>query len=372
MNKDRLLARFLTLVQIDSESGHEREVADYVSNELSEMGFAVSEDKAGESVGGTCGNIIAKLKGNTAAKSTFFCAHMDTVTPGCGVKPQIKDGIITSDGTTVLGGDDKAGISAILEGIRSFLAENEKHGDVQVAFTISEEAGLDGAKALDYQSLWPIDGAFFFDSEGDASQIVTKAPLHYDLTAKFHGKAAHAGMEPEKGVSAIVMAAEAITAMRLGRIDEETTANVGEIMGGKATNIVPDQAIIKCESRSMVPDKVLAQIEHMKQACETAAYKYGATVDVEIEKCYDGIDVPLDSASALLAREACRLLGKEAHFIQTGGGSDANIMNGQGISAVNIGVGMSKVHTLEEYIAVDDLILAAQMVESLLKVAVEH
>lgn len=211
MNSERLLAQFLDLVQIDSESGNERAVAEYTMKELEQMGFAVETDEAGQTIGGNSGNVIAKLKGNAAYKSVFFCAHMDTVKPGCGVKPQIKDGIIYSDGTTVLGGDDKGGISAILEGTRSFLAEQKKHGDIQIVFTIAEEGGLNGAKALKYEELWPIDGAFFFDSEDDASHVTVKAPVHYDFSCKFTGKAAHAGMEPEKGVNAIAVAAEAVS-----------------------------------------------------------------------------------------------------------------------------------------------------------------
>lgn len=371
VNKDRLLQQFLELVQIDSESGNERAVADYTKKELEKMGFMVIEDEAGQTINGNSGNVIAKIKGNSAYKSLFFCAHMDTVKPGNGVKPQIKDGIITSDGTTVLGGDDKAGISAILEGTRSFLESNQAHGDIQIVFTIAEEGGLNGAKALNYEELWAIDGAYFFDSEDDASKVVVQAPVHFDFACAFYGKAAHAGMEPEKGVSAILAAAQALNTMRLGRIDEDTTANIGLISGGKATNIVPDQAEIVGEARSMSEDKVLAQMEHMKKVCEEAAFKYGARAEVKIEKSHDGIDVATDSLAAQLAQKACLKLGKEIAFTKTGGGSDANIMNGKGIPALNIGVGMSNVHTTEEYIAIKDLEMAAQMVENLLLVAGE-
>ena len=369
MNSERLLAQFLDLVQIDSESGNERAVAEYTMKELEQMGFAVETDEAGQTIGGNSGNVIAKLKGNAAYKSVFFCAHMDTVKPGCGVKPQIKDGIIYSDGTTVLGGDDKGGISAILEGTRSFLAEQKKHGDIQIVFTIAEEGGLNGAKALKYEELWPIDGAFFFDSEDDASHVTVKAPVHYDFSCKFTGKAAHAGMEPEKGVNAIAVAAEAVSGMLLGRIDEDTTANIGLISGGKATNIVPEEALIEGEARSMDEAKVLMQMKHMREVCENAAFKYGAWAKVTIEKSHDGIDVPLDSTAAQMVTAACRKLGKEVSFIKSGGGSDANIMNGKGIPAVNIGVGMSNVHTTAEYIAIKDLEIAAQMVEKLLEAA---
>ena len=369
MNEDRLIKQFLELVQIDSESGNERKVADYLQAELEKMGFMVEEDNAGEKIGGNAGNVIARKKGNKEAKSCFFCAHMDTVKPGNGVKPKIENGIITSDGTTVLGGDDKGGIAVILEGVRSFLEENKEYGDIQMAFTIGEEEGLFGAKALDYSSLWQIDGAFFFDSGNDAGHIVVKAPEHYDFAATFHGLAAHAGLEPEKGINVIAAAADAISKMKLGRIDEETTANIGEITGGKATNIVPDTATIKGESRSLNKDKVASQIADMKKACEEAAEKFGAKVDLDIAKSHDAINVSLDSATALMAKEACALLGLEAQFITTGGGSDANIMNGQGIDAVNIGVGMSKVHTTEEFIAVSDLVMAANLVKKLLEVA---
>lgn len=251
----------MELIQIDSHSGKEGAIAKVLVKKLEEMGLEVTIDDAGVKAGGETGNVIAKLKGTKNGPTILFSAHMDTVTPGEGVKPIVKDGVIYSDGTTVLGGDDKAGIAAILEGIRVIKENNIEHSDVEVVFSIWEEGGLFGAKYLDTSKI-SAEYGFVLDSGGAPGEIIIQAAQD-KVNAKIIGKPAHAGVAPEEGVSAIMIAARAIDNMRLLRIDEETTANIGTISGGIATNIVAPEVTIKAEARSINEEKLTAQTAHM-------------------------------------------------------------------------------------------------------------
>lgn len=369
VQEQRLVQTLLELVQLDSESKNERPVADYVKAKLSALGYTVREDDAGAQFGGNAGNVLAYKAGNCAGKSLLFCAHMDTVAPGKQVKPIVEDGVIRSDGTTVLGGDDKAGIAAILEAVTALEESGAAHGPVQVVFTVAEEIGLLGAKYVDLAQLEPVDAAFFFDSDGMPNQICVASPYHIDLTATFRGRAAHAGVEPEKGISAIQMAAKAIAKMQLGRLDGETTANIGIIEGGRATNVVAAEAVIYGEARSLNKAKVDEQIRQMKQCCEEAARELGGTVDVQVEECYAAIDLDPTSTTVQLAMAAVRRLGLEPELVKSGGGSDANVFCGKGIPATNLGVGMTKVHSVEEYLEIAEMKAAAEFVLAVLEEA---
>lgn len=362
IQEQRLQNTLLELVQIDSESRNERNVADYVTKKLTALGYDVTEDGAGAHIGGNAGNIIAYKKGAAQGKSVLFCAHMDTVAPGNGVRPVVEGGIVRSDGTTVLGGDDKAGIAAILEALEAIEAHKLPHGPIQVVFTVAEEVGLLGAKYLDLEALEPVDAAFFFDSDGMPDQICVASPYHIDLTATFYGRASHAGVEPEKGISAVQMAAKAIAAMQLGRLDEETTANIGIIHGGSATNVVAGEAVIYGEARSLSKEKVDAQIRHMQECCKQAAAKLAGSVDVQIEECYAAIDLDEQSTTVQLAKRAVQKLGMEPKLVKSGGGSDANVFCGKGIPATNIGCGMNNVHSVEEYLNLDEVCRAAAFI----------
>lgn len=369
IQEERLVQTFLDLVQLDSESKHERQVADYAIAKLRALGYEVQEDQAGDSIGGSAGNVLAYKKGSCAGKSLLFCSHMDTVVPGNGVKPVVENGIIRSDGTTVLGGDDKAGMAAILETATALNESGAAHGPLQIIFTIAEEIGLLGAKQLDFAQLAPVDAAFFFDSEGLPSDICVASPYHIDVTVTFKGRAAHAGMEPEKGISAIQMAAAAITAMQLGRLDEETTANIGIIQGGRATNVVANETVIHGEARSMEKEKADHQISHMIQCCRQAAEQFGGQAEIKVEECYAAIQLDPDSTTVRLASQAVRCLGLEPKLTKSGGGSDANIFNGQGIPAANLGVGMTKVHSVEEYLQISKMKTAAEFILTVIEEA---
>lgn len=369
IQRERMIQTFLDLVQLDSESKNERAVADYVTAKLQALGYTVKEDGAAEATGGNAGNVLAYKPGNCDGKSVLFCSHMDTVMPGNGVKPIVEDKVIRSDGTTVLGGDDKGGITAILEAATVLEETGTAHGPVQIVFTVSEEIGLLGAKYLKLDEMQPVDAAFFFDSDGMPSEICVASPYHIDITATFHGLAAHAGMEPENGRSAIQMAAAAIASMQLGRLDEDSTANIGIIEGGRATNVVTDKTVIQGEARSLTKAKVDAQIAHMAECCKKGAEQFGGTVDIEIDECYAAIDLDPESTTVQLACAAARRLGMEPHLAKSGGGSDANVFCGKGIPATNVGVGMTKVHSVEEYLVIDEMKAAADFVLAVIEEA---
>ena len=369
IQQERLVQTFLELVQLDSESKNERAVADYTAAKLRALGYDVREDDAGASFGGNAGNIIAYKAGSGAGRSLLFCAHMDTVVPGNGVKPIVDGDIIRSDGTTVLGGDDKAGIAAILEAATALEEAGISHGPVQIIFTVAEEIGLLGAKYVEADKLPAIDAAFFFDSDGLPSEICVASPYHIDLTVTFKGRAAHAGVEPEKGISAIQMAAAAIANMKLGRLDEESTANIGMIQGGRATNIVTDETVIYGEARSLNKTKVDSQIAHMIQCCREAAEQFGGQAGVKVDECYAAIDLSPGSTTVQLACAAVRRLGLEPKLVKSGGGSDANVFCGKGIPAANLGVGMTKVHTEEEFLQISQMKAGADFVLAVIEEA---
>lgn len=362
IERERLVQTLLDLVQLDSESKNERAVADYVTARLQSLGCTVREDNAGAAFGGNAGNVIALLPATGAGKSLLFCAHMDTVTPGNGVKPIVEGDIIRSDGTTVLGGDDKAGIAAILEALTALQETDAVHGPVQVIFTVAEEIGLLGAKVVEEEQLLPVDAAYFFDSDGMPNEICVASPYHIDLTVTFRGRAAHAGVEPEKGISAIQMAARAIANMKLGRLDAESTANIGIIQGGRATNVVTDETVIYGEARSLQKAKVDSQIAEMIASCREAADHFGGQAEIKVEECYAAIDLDPESTTVQLACAALRRMDLTPNLVKSGGGSDANVFCGKGIPAANLGVGMTKVHSVEEYLQIPQMQAAANFI----------
>lgn len=371
VNQERIVEEFLRLVQIDSPSLHEREIADYLKSKLSDLGLEVMEDRAGEAIGNSCddqtGNLIATIRGNRPeAPSILFCAHMDTVEPGRGVKPVIRDNVVYSDGTTVLGGDDKAGIAAVVEMIQVLKEQNIPHGDIEVVFTVAEECGLRGSKYLDYKRL-KSKMCFVLDCDGPAGTIITKAPSQYQIKSTIIGKAAHAGISPEEGINAIFVASKAISKMRLGRLDSETTANIGVIAGGKATNIIPDMVNIEGETRSIDPEKLEKQTDLLVNILESTAQEMGARAVVEKDLLYPRLYLEESSQAVVIAVQAAESLGQKPVLVSSGGGSDANILNGFGIPTANLGIGMSKVHSTDEFISIDNLVLNARYLVEITK-----
>ncbi|MGE5405063.1 MAG: M20/M25/M40 family metallo-hydrolase [Candidatus Saccharibacteria bacterium] len=355
VNEDRIVQEFLELVQIDSVSREEGRIKEVLKNKLLELGLEVYEDDAGKKLGGDSGNLMAWLPGSAPGPSVFFCAHMDTVEPGKGVKPVVQNGLIESSGETILGGDDKAGIAAIVEALRVLKENNIQHPPLEIIFTVGEEQGLMGSKHLDFSKVRSRFG-YVLDSVGDPGTIITRGPTQNEIEIDVLGKAAHAGINPQDGINAIAVAAYAISHLKIGRIDEETTCNIGIIAGGKARNIVPDRVVIRGEARSLDPAK-LDHITHLiENTFKDRVAEKGGRCKVNIIHLYPQLKLdPLDDV-VKIAVEAARAMGVEPVITKTGGGSDANLFNGQGIKCANLGIGMRDVHTVDEHIEIKDLV----------------
>ncbi|MFI8576737.1 tripeptidase T [Rossellomorea aquimaris] len=368
INHERLLNEFLELVQIDSETKEEAEIAKVLKRKFSDLGVEVFEDDTMGETGHGAGNLICTLKGNKEGVDTiYFTSHMDTVVPAKGVKPTLKDdGYIYSDGTTILGADDKAGLATMLESVRVLKENNISHGDIQFIITVGEESGLVGAKALD-STLVKAKYGFALDSDGKVGNIIVAAPTQAKVRATIYGKTAHAGVAPEKGVSAITIAAKAISKMPLGRIDEETTANIGRFEGGKATNIVCEQADILAEARSLVPEKMEAQVEKMKAAFQSVAEEMGGKAEVEVQVMYPGFKFKDGDEVVEVAKRAAKKIGRPSELLTSGGGSDANVIAGFGVPTVNLAVGYEEIHTKSERMPVEELNKLSEMVVAIIQ-----
>ncbi len=371
MNNKRLMKIFLQLLAINSPSKKERKVRNYVVKYLSGLADRVRKDDAGRGFGGDCGNIVAKFKGhNASAPTVLLASHMDTVTETADLKVVKRKGVIRSDGRTILGADDKAGI-AIMLAIAHELKKpstRKKLGDVEMLFTPAEEIGLYGVTHLDY-GLVNSKMAYVLDSNDPIGFVTTSSPSAARIKAKVHGKTAHAGVEPEKGINAIVLASKAISKIRLGRLDKETTANIGVICGGKATNIVPKLVTAEGECRSFSKTKLDRQMRHMEKCFVEAAKKNGGRAEVEIKESFATYSISKNEPVVKAARAAARKLGIKFKTVRSGGGSDANVLNQQGIKSVVVGSGFKRPHTEHEEIAVRDLELGARYVLEIIKQA---
>ena len=365
IDRKRHLDTFLDYVRIDSESLNERAMADRVCADLRALGAEVWCDGAGSAIGSNGNNVYARLEGTLGAEPMLFSAHLDTVRPGNGVKPVVEDGVVRSGGDTILGGDDKSGVASVIEALRTVQEKKLPHRTVEVLFTLSEEIGLRGAKHADY-ARFSAKRAVVLDSSGDAGKIITSAPGQNKFSATVIGQTAHAGVAPEQGISAIQVACEAVAAMKLLRVDEETTANLGSFVSEYATNIVPDRAKLVGEARSRNTEKLKAQTEHMRRCLEEACARHGAILECEIETAYLGYEFSDDDALVREVADACRRLGIRPELTSSGGGSDANVMNLKGIKAVVLGTGMDKVHTTSERITIKNLEDAARLCVALM------
>ncbi|NGN96193.1 M20/M25/M40 family metallo-hydrolase [Grimontia sp. S25] len=363
INQERLVEHFIELVKIDSESGNEKAMAETLAEQLGQMGFEVTKLPVPEHI--TNGfNIYGKLAGSQEG-SIVFSSHMDTVTPGNGIEPVIEDGIIRSKGDTILGGDDKSGIAAVMEAVRTIQENGEAHKTIEVAFTVYEELGLEGAKHFDMSKI-ESQQAIVLDSGGPIGTIITTAPGQQSLKITIKGKPAHAGLAPETGINALTVASDAISQMNLSRIDEETTANIGVVRGGQATNIVMPELYIEAEARSLNDDKLAKQVEHMVSTFEAAAEKHGAGIEIESTRSYNAYQIADSDLHVVAIKAAFEANGVEPVTKPTGGGSDANIFNEKGLKTVNLSTGMAKVHTTEEFIAIADLIAISEFVRTYL------
>lgn len=356
VQQDRLLDTFLTLVQFNTPSRQEKLASEWCAEYLREIGFEVEWDDAGEKVGGTIGNLIAFKKGTLPeAPGIFFSSHLDTVEPTPNLEIAIEGDVIRSTSDTILGADDKCGVAPILEAMRVLHETGEPHGDIQLLLTICEEIGLVGAKLLDPNRIKAKYG-FVLDSGPPVSQIVYTAPSQNSLRVRIQGKAAHAGGEPEKGISAIIAASNAIAKMKLGRIDMDTTANIGTIQGGTARNVVPAEVFIIGEARSRVQAKLDAQTAHMVETFEREAAALGATAKVEVIHEYGTYYINEDDPVMVIAKKAAVAAGLTPRLRESGGGSDGNVFNNYGIPTVVLSTGMQKIHTHDEFCTISDLV----------------
>ena len=367
INKDRLVELFTDIVKIDSLTKNERKMADELTRRLEKMGYHPYEDDTAEKIGGTSGNIICKIPGNVDVPGVMLMAHMDTVVPGLSKKPVISGDIITSDGTTILGADDLAGVACIFEAVECLRENSISHGDVYVVFTVAEEGGLFGAQNLDLSNI-NAKYAFILDDEGPIGTAAIKAPYYNKLIVTFKGKAAHAGLEPEKGNNAIKIAADAVMNMpHFGRIDDESTCNLGIINGGKARNIVCDSVTIQGEVRSIYLERLNKYTDEIVNTYESIAKKHGAEIEILVEKVYDLHNVDVSDEIIKHLEASARDVNIDLHLHSTGGGSDTNIINAKGLKAINLSVGMENVHSTKESRKISNMVKATEFVVSIIK-----
>lgn len=372
VNRERLADTFSSLVRIDSVSREEGRICRELQVLLGDLGGQVCVDGAGAKVGGETGNLIGRFPGNRRVSPLLLCAHMDTVEPGRGIEPILKDGSFISRGDTILGADDKAGLAIIIETLRCLQEGALPCGPLEIVFTICEEIGLLGAKHLDFDHLAARMGYVLDTRSPDV--IVTRAPAANRLRLQIDGRAAHAGAEPEKGINAIALAARAISDIDLGRIDEETTCNLGMIKGGVATNIVPSRVVVYGEVRSHDATKLEAAtqsiVESFRQAVEDYAGDDGLgrpRLKAEVRSDFDGMRIPDAHPAVVLAQQAAAGLNRKLYTATSGGGSDANVFAKHGIVTGILGTGCEKVHTVEERVALDDMVRAAELLIEILR-----
>lgn len=369
ISRERLAEQFVTLCEISSPSKNEKPVADYLKKVFTEMGADYSyEDNSATQTGSDSGNLIFRFNGNNDSEPIFFACHMDTVQPGSGVEVERNGDIFSSKGDTVLGGDDKSGIAPLIELIYLLQKHNTTHRTLELIFTTCEEIGLRGAKALDYKRLEAHYG-YALDSTG-IDRVIIGAPAANRFKIDVHGTAAHAGIKPEAGVSAFLVAAKAMTKLKLGRIDEESTANIGIMQGGVATNIIPAHLMLRGEIRSHSAEKLARYSDDIKSVfLDTVAgwpvvddpdYR-PPTVDLKVESEYPAMRLSEDDEVVKTVKQAGLMSHREQSFIIAGGGSDANIFNGFGLPTAIIATGMTDVHTTDENCNLNDMVKLTEL-----------
>jgi tripeptide aminopeptidase len=354
---ERMVNQFLEMVKIDSESGNEAEFIDYLLKEFERLGAEAQKD--------SYGNLIARMpaKGCEGKEPILLSCHADTVKPGQGIEPVIKDGVIRSKGETILGADDKAGIAEMMEALRIA----EIHPPIEIAISRQEEVGLLGVKNLDF-SLIKAKKGFLLDND-TLETIVIGGPSYFAIDVNIQGKAAHAGMEPEKGINAILAASKAISALQLGRLDDETTANVGVIKGGLIRNGVPDYASFLAECRSLTHNKAQDLADNMEKTIKEQVESIGASVEIKVDNLCQAVDIPEDSWTVQVSKKALQKVGIEASTVFITGFTDASIYNNKGIQMAVIGIGARLEHSKEEHIYVSDMEKALGMMVEIFRLA---
>lgn len=342
---------------IDAPALNERASVDFTKDYLTKMGLEVWEDDAGARIGSNANNVFARLVGNKPdAPRIFLCAHFDTVEPTAGLEIGLQDGVYSSKSDTILGADDKAGMAPAIEAVAVLAESGDSHGDVFLVLCVAEEIGLKGAMACEAIKELGVDYGYVFDTGPPVGTFVNRVGSRSDFIARITGKPAHAGKHPEEGINAIQTAGAALARMRLGRIDEVTTSNVGLIEGGSAVNVVPANVILRGEARSFDQDKLDEQLSNMESAVRGACKEYGATSEIFIESAYRGYHISPGEPVILNAQSAARSIGFSGNLRDTLGGSDANAFNEKGVPTIVCGTGMEKIHTHDEFVSQKDLV----------------
>jgi tripeptide aminopeptidase len=341
------------LCEIESPSGDERAIADAVTEELRALGLDVEEDDTADETGAGAGNLLARIPGPDGAPTILLCAHIDTVPLAAPVQVQRADGILTNRNEAILGADNKAAVATVLGAARRLVNDGAKVG-VELLFTTSEERALRGAKAFDRGRL-SADYGFVFDHASPIGELIVASPTYYRLQASFRGQAAHAGIRPEAGANAIAAAAAAIARMRTGRIDDETTANVGRIEGGTAANVVAERCDIELEARSLDDARAGEVVSELVDACAEAASDGHCDLDTSVERLFRGYRLTRTEPAVEIAAAALEACGVEPVYITTGGGSDANALITAGLPVVNVANGTERNHQPDESVTEDAL-----------------
>jgi tripeptide aminopeptidase len=365
-----LVDLFLELCSIPSPPGEERAMADRVGAELTMLGLSWDEDETAAETGSTAGNLYCQIPATAPGTPLFLCAHLDTVPLDGRLDPVVEEGVVRNTGGTILGADNKAAVVAMLEGVRRVLRDGRPHAGIELVFTTMEEVGLRGAYAFDHTRLQAKVG-FVYDQQAPIGAVVASSPWQRSLRARFHGRAAHAGMVPEEGRSAIQAAARAIADLRLGRIDAETTANIGLIDGGTARNIVPEWCALHGEARSQDERRLSTVVQEMLDTLAFAAATSDCTLETDVTQLYAGYRLDRSASAVVIAFAALEAVGVSAQLVSSGGGADANVFNARGRTCANLANGMAEIHTPDEHITVDDLELMADVTVSLLDAALE-
>jgi tripeptide aminopeptidase len=349
-----VLDLFCELAAVPSPPGEERAVADLVARYLHDCGIEVDEDGTGPETGSTIGNLYSRLEPTADGEPLLLCAHLDTVPPTAAIEPVVSDGVVRNAAGTILGADDKAAVAAMLDATRRVIAENRPHAGIELLFTPKEEVGLVGAYAFDHTRLRARIG-YVYDQAAPIGTVILGAPYSQSLEVTFHGRAAHSGMHPDDGRSAIAAAARAVSELRLGRVDEGSTANVGTIAGGTATNIVPEWCTFVAEARSQDERKLADLVREMQDAITFAAGVADCEVQTTVRKSYRGYRFSRGDRAVALAAGALARCGHEVVYDLSGGAADANVFNERGLEVVNLANGMTSIHTPDEHVSVADL-----------------
>ncbi len=367
INSEHIVEQFIQLARIDGVSFKERQIADWVISRVKSWNHECIEDNAARSIGGNTGNLIIRIPGkDTPGPPLLLAAHMDTVSSTAGLEPVIRDGVISSDGSTILGADNRAGMAIILYTLEFLSMHNVDHRPLEIVFTVAEEKGMYGSRALDFGLLQAKEG-YILDCSRRPGAYVATTPTALDFNLAFLGRASHAAVSPEKGINALTMAMRALSEFPVGRIDADTVANIGSIKGGHATNVVPDRIKVTGEIRSFEQKRLNELRQLLCDKSHSQAHAMGGKVEIDFRNGFTGFKLFPHEPVVQRLEKALKTLGYEPDPLVYYGGSDANVFNNKNMTAVNIGIGASNPHSHQEFIHIQDLVDGVKLVLDLVR-----